>query len=123
MSVPATFFLGAAQTLGIDFLNPSPDNYAIVTTGTTAPVITPDNVLSLEYKGEERVSNFPIEAGGFSSFNKVAIPFDLRIVMTCGGRNYLQSALQTVTQTVDAYINSILGTAYGQPMNREDFLT
>lgn len=92
-------------------------------TGTTAPVITPDSVLSLEYKGEQRIGNFPIEARGFSSFNKVALPFDLRMVMACGGQNYLQSALQTVTQTVDSYVNSILGTAYGQPMTREDFLT
>lgn len=123
MSVPATFFLGAAQTLNIDFLNPSAHSYAIVTSGTTAPVITPDSVLSMEYKGEQRIADYPIEAGGFASFNKVAMPFDLRMVLTCGGKNYLQSALQTVTQTVDSYINSILGTAYGQPMNRDDFLT
>lgn len=122
MSVPATFFLGAAQALDIDFLNPSANDYAIVTSGSTSPVITPDSVLSLEYKGESRIGDFPIEQGGFSSFNKVDVPFDIRMVMACGGQNYLQSALQTVTQTVDTYVNSVLGTAFGQPMTRADFL-
>lgn len=80
MSVPATFFLGATQALGIDLLNTGAPTYAIVTAGSTAtsggflaavagqiggvsggtPVLTPDSVLSLEWHGEERVSDYPV---------------------------------------------------------------
>ncbi|MGP2516368.1 phage baseplate protein [Yersinia sp. 2545 StPb PI] len=48
-------------------------------------VILPDSVLDIEYKGESRILDYPIEAGGFASFNKVATPFDIRMKMACSG--------------------------------------
>jgi hypothetical protein len=47
--------------------------------------LEPDSVVSFEYKKEQRVSSHPVEGGSFSSYNKVAVPFDLRILMTCAG--------------------------------------
>lgn len=141
MSVPATFFLGATQAVGIDLLNTGAPTYAIVTAGSTAtaggfmaavagqiggvsggtPVLTPDSVLSLEWHGEERVSDYPVQNGQFVSFNKVAVPFDLRMVVTCQGLNYLQEALSSVTQVLDQALGQ-LGLAFGQPMSRDAFL-
>lgn len=141
MSVPATFFLGASQALGIDLLNTGAPAYAIVTAGSTAtqggflaavagklggvnggtPVITPDSVLSLEWRGEERISDYPLMDGTFSSFNKVKVPYDLRMVMTCQGLNYVQEVLQSVTQQIDQALGN-LGLAFGQPMDRPAFL-
>src|SRR5690348_14896318 len=91
MSVPATFFLGATQALGIDLLNTGSPTYAVVTAGTQTsqggfvpsvagklgasksgtPVLTPDSVLSLEWHGEERISDYPVQNGQFASYNKV----------------------------------------------------
>src|SRR6185312_14637124 len=141
MSVPATFFLGATQAIGIDLLDTGVPAYAIVTAGSTAtqggflaavvgqlggvnggtPVITPDSVLSLEWHGEERISDYPLMDGTFSSFNKVKVPYDLRMVMTCQGKNYVQELLQSVTQQVDQALGN-LGLAFGQPMDRPAFL-
>src|SRR6185312_3368208 len=141
MSVPATFFLGATQALGIDLLNTGAPTYAVVTAGAQAsqggfvpsvvgklggnksgnPVLTPDSVLSLEWHGEERISDYPVQQGQFVSYNKVKVPFDLRIVMTCQGKNFVQDALQSVTQSLNQALSNI-GLAFGQPMSRDAFL-
>lgn len=141
MSVPATFFLGATQALGVDLLNTGAPAYVIVTAGSSAsaggfiasavgqiggttggkPVLTPDSVLSLEWHGEERISDYPVQNGQFASYNKVAVPFDLRMVMTCQGLNYVQSALNSVTQSLDQALGQV-GLAFGQPMSRDAFL-
>lgn len=141
MSVPATFFLGATQAAGIDLLNTGAPTYAVVTAGSTAnaggfmasvsgvlgassngsPVLTPNSVLSLEWHGEERISDYPVQQGKFVSYNKVKVPFDLRMVMTCQGLNLVQDALQPVTQAINQALSNI-GLAYGQPMSRDAFL-
>jgi len=141
MSVPATFFLGATQALGIDLLNTGAPTYAVVTAGAQAsqggfvpsvvgklggnksgnPVLTPDSVLSLEWHGEERISDYPVQNGQFVSYNKVKVPFDLRMVMTCQGLNVVQDALQSVTQSLNQALSNI-GLAFGQPMSRDAFL-
>lgn len=86
-----------------------------------SPVLTPDSVLSLEWHGEERISDYPVQNGQFVSYNKVKVPFDLRMVMTCQGLNVVQSALQPVTQAINQALSNI-GLAYGQPMTRDAFL-
>jgi hypothetical protein len=85
------------------------------------PVLTPDSVLSLEWHGEERISDYPVQLGQFASYNKVKVPFDLRMVMTCQGLNVVQEALQSVTQSLDQALSNI-GLAFGQPMSRDAFL-
>ena len=141
MSVPATFFLGATQAFGIDLLATGAPTYAVVTAGSQTsqggfvasvagklgasqsgnPVLTPDNVPSLEWHGEERISDYPVQNGQFVSYNKVKVPFDLRVVMTCQGKNVIQDALQPVTQAIDQALSNI-GLAFGQPMSRDAFL-
>lgn len=140
MSVPATFFLGAAQAVGVDLLNAGAPTYAVITAMPTAtaggflgsagdiggsgggtPVLTPDSVLSLEWKGERRISDYPVQNGQFVSYNKVAVPFDLRMVMTCQGPSAVQQALAPVTQSLERALGDI-GMAFGQPMTRNDFL-
>lgn len=49
------------------------------------PAILADNVQSLEVALEAQISDFPVENGGFASYNKVVRPFDVRIAMTKGG--------------------------------------
>jgi hypothetical protein len=49
------------------------------------PVITSDTVSSLEYKQDWALSDFPIENGGFESYDKVYIPFDVRFRFVSGG--------------------------------------
>lgn len=49
------------------------------------PVILADNVVSLDYKQEWTVSDFPLERGAFESYDKVELPFEARIRFTTGG--------------------------------------
>lgn len=52
-----------------------------------AVVLQPDSFISFEYRGEQKISNYPVEQGSFASYNKVAMPFDIRVVIACGGQD------------------------------------
>lgn len=58
--------------------------WGIFTTGGLL-VLNADNVANFEYGGERRASDFPLEGGQFESYNKVAVPFDVRITLSKGG--------------------------------------
>ncbi len=44
-----------------------------------APAFIGDAVLGVDFRDEARVSDFSLEAGAFSSYNKVDVPFDVRV--------------------------------------------
>lgn len=48
-------------------------------------VIVPDSILAFDNRNEYRVSDFPVQAGAFASYNKVASPFELVVRMSKGG--------------------------------------
>jgi hypothetical protein len=50
-----------------------------------ALVLEPDTIVSIDYDAESRIADYPIEEGGFESYDKVAIPFTSRVVMSKGG--------------------------------------
>lgn len=99
---------------GIDILNPRAGDWMILSSDGS-PAIVPDTVPRFEYRGEARVADYPMEQGAFASYNKVAMPFDIRMVMVCSGLNYAQSAAQA--------IKNIAGIGIGQNlMQKPDFL-
>lgn len=50
-------------------------------------VLDPDTIISVGYDAEHRIADYPIEEGGFESYDKVALPFQSRVVMTKGGKS------------------------------------
>jgi hypothetical protein len=50
-----------------------------------SPVLTPDNILSVEPSYESSISDYPIESGEFRSYNKVTRPLEVRVSMSKGG--------------------------------------
>jgi hypothetical protein len=48
-------------------------------------VVTADNMISFEYRQEWDLLTYPVEDGGFQTFNKVAIPFTARMLFSSGG--------------------------------------
>lgn len=58
--------------------------WSINTSDGTA-VILPDSVVEFSFRSEQDVSDAPMPNGSFASYNKVKSPFDIRMVMTCGG--------------------------------------
>lgn len=50
-----------------------------------AAVIKGDNFISLEYKQDWVIADYPVEDGGFETYDKVSMPFDARVTVSCGG--------------------------------------
>ena len=48
-------------------------------------LLTPDSFIDFEYREEYKIPIYPIEKGGFQSYNKVAMPFDCRVTVSCSG--------------------------------------
>ena len=48
------------------------------------PLITPDSFLDFDNRSDSRVSNFPVQAGGFASYNKVQLPFEVSVRVSIG---------------------------------------
>ena len=68
-------------------------------------VITPDSFIDFEYREEHKVPNYPVEGGSFSSYNKVAMPFDLRVTVSCNGRGSMTK--ETFLSTIEKLIKSL----------------
>lgn len=49
------------------------------------PLLIGDNVAAVDFKRDARMADYPIEKGGFSSYNKVQTPYDARATFTIGG--------------------------------------
>lgn len=70
--------------------------------------ITPDSVVGFEYRGEAKIMDYPVELGGFASYNKVQTPFDIRMKMVCTGSILNLSATRTTfLDTLDSMKRSI----------------
>ena len=64
------------------FLGPQ---WGVFSAGGAGAVLVPDTIASIEFKGDSDIANHPVEKGGFASYNKVAKPFEVSVVMTCSG--------------------------------------
>lgn len=71
------------------------------------PVVTSDNVASFAYKQEWTVSDYPVEGGAFASYDKVQVPFDVRLRYTAGGsitnRQALLDSIASIAGTTDVF--------------------
>ena len=71
-----------------------------ITNSNGVVLITPDSVIEFEYRGEMKVADYPVESGSFSSYNKVVVPFDIRMTISCGG--HLAMTRQAFLGTIEA---------------------
>lgn len=70
-------------------------------------VLTPDSFLALDYKRDATIADYPIEGGGFETYNKVQRPFDVRLRLTKGGgpgdrRDFL-AAVESIFESLSLY--------------------
>jgi hypothetical protein len=56
-----------------------------VYTAAGALALDPDTIAAVGYDAECRIADYPIEEGGFEAYNKVAMPFQNRVIMSKGG--------------------------------------
>lgn len=59
-----------------------PPNWGVFKVGTTEPAFPVSSVLELDIGGESVISNYPIEDGSFTTYNKVVMPdtFPIRLI-------------------------------------------
>jgi hypothetical protein len=59
------------------------------------PLLVGDSVVAVDYRREYRISDYPVEQGGFGSYNKVAEPYDIRVTIAVSGKGTILSNLAT----------------------------
>ena len=66
-----------------------------------------DSFNSFRYRNESAVSTYPLEQGGFATYNKVDSPYDAVVTLACGGsgarRAAFQVAIETARRTLQLY--------------------
>jgi hypothetical protein len=71
------------------------------------PALIADSVLSVEYKKDWQVSDYPVEQGNFESYNKVRLPYESRVTFTRGGteadRSDFLQTLEDIADSLDLY--------------------
>lgn len=87
MNTGSKAILISGATELFDLLAPSFSQWAIYATGTSNPVIQPDSFSTLEFRGEATSANYPLEQGAFASYNKVKLPFSMRLQLVCDNHN------------------------------------
>lgn len=75
----------------------------VIATSPAAAAVA-DSVVAFDFRREYRISDFPVEAGGFSTYDKIRWPFDARLIFTKGGS--LQER-QAFLAAIDALIASL----------------
>lgn len=72
-----------------------------------APVVIADTVTNLGYKQAWAVSDYPVERGGFESYDKVNSPFRIHIQFVSGGsvakREALLNSIAAIGDTLTLY--------------------
>lgn len=66
-----------------------------------------DSVVTFEYRQDNPVSDYPVEDGGFQSYDKVQLPADIKIKLAAGGsvsnRQQFLASLDAEMNTTDLY--------------------
>lgn len=67
------------------------------------PVLFYDSQVSFEYRQDWPISNYPVEQGGFQSYDKARLPSEIRIRLSAGGSVFNRQAFLA---TIDAVMNT-----------------
>lgn len=66
-----------------------------------------DNTVSFEYSAESRIADYPLEKGSFASYDKVAMPYEIRLPISKGGsladRTSFLSRLESIRTSLDLF--------------------
>ena len=69
-----------------------------------APAFDFNSVVDFTYKQDWTISDYPVEEGGFQSYDKVQLPFDIKVRITSGGS---EAERQELLDEVDAAANTL----------------
>lgn len=76
-------------------------------TANGGTVAIPDSVITVDFRREWRISDYPVEQGGFQTYDKVSTPYDARVRLSCDGnatpRSLFLSQIDTAAQSLDLF--------------------
>src|SRR5689334_14305778 len=71
------------------------------------PVVSFDSFIGIDYRQGWTIADFPLEQGAFESYDKVALPFDVRVKFAAGGtlqnREQCLQSVQAIAKTLELY--------------------
>jgi hypothetical protein len=71
------------------------------------PIIDFDSFLAMDLRQDNPISDYPVELGGFQSYDKVQLPIEIRVRLAAGGsvasRALFLQSIEAVMNTVDLY--------------------
>lgn len=71
------------------------------------PVIEFDAFISIDFRRGWVLADFPLEQGAFESYDKVSLPFDVRVKFAAGGsiqrREALLASIESIAKTLELY--------------------
>lgn len=71
------------------------------------PVVLFDSFLGIDYRQGWTIADFPLEQGAFQSYDKVSLPFDVRVKFSAGGslenREQLLYSVAAIAGTLELY--------------------
>lgn len=80
-------------------------NWGIYKSDGKTKALEPDSFIGVQFKKDRRISDYPQEQGAFASYNKVTMPFDAIVRVTCGGtlekRSQFISTLDTLSASLE----------------------
>jgi hypothetical protein len=107
------YSITTAETVTIGpFVSTMPDGTTVtdVTTSTdsfnVSQAISPDSVVELDFNADSQVNTHPVEPGtngpsvGFSAYNRVQDPVNIRLLLACMGKNMTRKAFVSTLQNL-----------------------
>jgi len=78
--------------------------WGIVAPGGSA-LLSPDSFVDFEYREEQKIPIYPLQNGAFQSYNKVGMPYDIRLTVTCSGNGKMSKG--NFIQGIDKLLTSL----------------
>lgn len=79
----------------------------VIVVAQRVPVVTPDSFIDFNYRSESLISDYPVQDGGFASYDKIASPFETSVRMSKGGtkqgRKAFLDQIDAILDTLDLY--------------------
>lgn len=100
-------YIGAALTVVGEILpldTFGQEGWGIIETKSRSIALTPDSFVKFEVRQEAKIPIYPMQEGAFQSYNKVLMPYEVRLTVTCSG-NGLMSKLNFLSK-ISYYIET-----------------
>jgi hypothetical protein len=79
------------------------------------PLFTVDSVVSFSYSNDDNISKYPVEGGGFASYNKVQTPASIKMTVALSGTftfaSLLSAGVALLSGSISGAYNSLTGTS------------